>query len=902
MPHREFLDWSTPLLPALADKLLPPTGRGPLDLGESLLLAPTQQAGRRLREYLATTWRERGGTALLSMEVHPPSFLLQPSEDSPIAHAFDWMPAWQQTLTGIDPESLPALLPQQTEPFSPSIALEFGQRLQRLREELLDAGLDLSSVASSPLLSSEQERWQDLAKLETLYRETLAAAGFIDPTDAKRQSLADFRPPTRIKKLILAGVPDPSPVILSRLQELDNDPDIEIEVWIHAPPSEADHFDAWGSPDISWQTRFLGRPEEPQGWIECLADPSALCIRLEELLRDMPDHPNLAFGLLDDQLLYPIQQCIQAAGHELYHPKPAKLSDSPDLRLLSALQDHRTHLDPVSLRKLWRQPELLKALQPDNPMGLLRDWEKFATHSFPENMETVSQLLPEGSLKTAWKKMKQWVSVEDPIGILEMLEEIHQGRELNPQLPAERYQLRQVHKLADLLQEAARRQKEGQGPSATVLLQVLKNEAVDPPRVEGTFTAEGWLELAYHPAPSLLLTGFQEGKVPAVNKPDPFLPNQLREELGLRSDRDWLARDSYLFHCMIMSRAPGQVRVWVLKRDREGGPQLPSRLLFACEDSTLLQRSALLFSEPPPPPLQPAPKAGLLLHPEHIEQKTPERLSVSAINSYLACPTRFYLSEILKLRCNDDIETEPNAAIFGTLLHEVLQQVVAQGPCSLEQWQQRCTEQLETCMFKQLGDAGRMSMQVFRHSALARLRAAGPVQLDLWEEGWKTIATEQKLERECQGITIVGKIDRIDVHPELGFRIIDYKSSDSPKAPVQTHLGTPREGRESIQLEFKNKTKQWTNLQLPLYRWLATTASEIDPDQPLTVCYFNLPKSVKDTKIEGWRDEADLAIPAEVCLEEVIRLIKAHVWHPTSKATLYDDYTPLLHHGSDWIP
>ncbi|MDF3129820.1 PD-(D/E)XK nuclease family protein [Kiritimatiellaeota bacterium B1221] len=900
MPKRVFLDWSSPLLPLLADKLLPAKGKGPLNLGEFLILAPTQQAGRRLREYLATAWRERGGTALLSMSVHPPSFLLQPGDNAKIAHAFDWMPAWQQTLTGIHPETLPALLPQQTEPFSPAVALEFGQRLQRLREELLDAGLDLSGVASSPLLNSEQERWRDLARLEEAYRAELAQKNLQDPTDAKRQQIQNYTPPVGIQKIILAGVPDPSPVILHRLKELDQT--IEMEVWIHAPASEADQFNEWGMPEASWQNRFLGRSGEPEGWIECLADPAALCQRLTAWMKDLPAQPDLAFGLLDDNLVLPIQHSLQACGHELYHPKPAKLAESPDLRLLNALQEHRQHEDPVSLRALWRQPDLLRALQPDNPRGLLKAWETFANQALPENADSVSETLKDEPLKSAWEKLKRWIGVQDARGLLNMLEEIHAGRKLDPGNPEQRYQLRQLHKLAEVLQEGARRQKEGFSPSAGVLLQVLKNETVDPPRVEGTFTAEGWLELAYHPSPSLLLTGFQEGKVPAVNKPDPFLPNQLREELGLRSDRDWLARDAFLFHSMIMSRDPGQVRIWVLKRDREGGPLLPSRLLFACDDETLLQRAELLFREPPPPALQSPPSPGLALDPSRLPAREIDRLSVSAVKSYLRCPSRFYFEHVLGLRLKDDLESEPHAGVFGECIHAVLKTVVDQGACPQPEWNQRCEEALEQYIRLRFGSARRMSMQVFRHAALSRLKAAGHVQRELWSQGWKTIATERKLTRECGGITVSGVIDRIDFHPEHGFRIIDYKTHDKPEPPAKTHLSTPRPGREMIQLQVGRYRKQWTDLQLPLYRWLAASEPQVDPSRPLEVLYFNLPKAVQDTTLENWKEENELREEAEKCLHTVIGLVKDQVWLPSSDIKRFDDFTPLLHHGNDWIP
>lgn len=902
MPERVFLDWSTPLLHSIAERILPEKGHGPLDLGHLLILTPTKQAGRRLREYLVTGWRKRGGTALLSMNVHPPSYLFQQDQSASVAHAFDWLSAWQETLTGVQPGTLPALMPQQKDPFNPAVALEFGQRLQNLREELLDAGWDLFSVAKSPMLKSEQARWQDLAKLEETYRQHLHALGLRDPIDCKGENLASYEPEPNIKKIILAGMPDPSPVILRRLQRLDHNRSFSIEVWIHAPASEASFFDEWGLPQSDWQTRHLGYASEPEGWIEYLSDPSALCLRMQEILEESPAQPDLAFGVLDDELALPLQHSMEACGRRLYYPKPVKLSESPMFRLLNRLQEHRTLQDPVSLRELWREPDLLRALQPEAPLSLLETWEKYASTHYPENLNQPLLASAPDALRLAWEKLKKWVGTDDAKGLLTLLEDIYRGRELNPDIPSERYQLRQVNKIADILQEAARRQEEGRGPPVAVLLQILKNESIDPPRIEGTLTAEGWLELAYHPAPALLLTGFQEGKVPAVNKPDPFLPNQLREELGLKSDRDWLARDAYLFHCMLMSRAPDKVRIWVLKRDREGGPLLPSRLLFACADDRMLARCELLFREPPPPPLQAAPAANLLLNPGEKTAYQSNQLSVSAINVYLECPTRFYFRYVLGLCCRDDCDVEPGADTFGTLIHRVLDKVVKLRPADIGDWQKACGEQLDHQLHERFGRELSMPLHVFRHSALARLYAAGPIQFAEWEAGWEVMDTEQNFVRDILGFHISGTIDRIDVHPDHGYRIIDYKTTDNPEAPAKTHLGTPKEGRESIQLMIKGKSRQWTNLQLPLYRWLAAGDSRIDPARPLQVAYFNLPKAVQDTRIEYWPDEAALAAEAETCLESVVRFIQAGVWHPTSKSSMYDDFKPLLHHGTDWVP
>jgi len=56
-------------------------------------------------------------------------------------------------------------------------------------------------------------------------------------------------------------------------------------------------------------------------------------------------------------------------------------------------------------------------------------------------------------------------------------------------------------------------------------------------------------------------------------------------------------------------------------------------------------------------------------------------------------------------------------------------------------------------------------------------------------------------------ITLVGRIDRVDVHDDGRWRVIDYKTGDEARDPKATH-GPRKDGR-------------WKDLQLPLYLVLA---------------------------------------------------------------------------------
>ena len=73
--ERCFLGWDAPLTTKVREYLLPEELSGPVDLGSELVVVPTQQAGRQLREALAL-YCEQQNTALLSARVESSDFFL----------------------------------------------------------------------------------------------------------------------------------------------------------------------------------------------------------------------------------------------------------------------------------------------------------------------------------------------------------------------------------------------------------------------------------------------------------------------------------------------------------------------------------------------------------------------------------------------------------------------------------------------------------------------------------------------------------------------------------------------------------------------------------------------------------------------------------------------------------
>ena len=134
---------------------------------------------------------------------------------------------------------------------------------------------------------------------------------------------------------------------------------------------------------------------------------------------------------------------------------------------------------------------------------------------------------------------------------------------------------------------------------------------------------------------------------------------------------------------------------------------------------------------------------------------------------------------------------------------------------------------------------------------------------------------EAQLDVDGEPITLIGRIDRIDYHEQLGaLRIIDYKTADQAENPDKVHRS---EGR-------------WVDLQLPLYRrlWPAAPAALPAVSGNVQLGYFNLPSSAREA---GWLmadwDEATLA-EAEESARGVVRHLRQQIyWPPVSPAPDY---------------
>lgn len=444
----------------------------------------------------------------------------------------------------------------------------------------------------------------------------------------------------------------------------------------------------------------------------------------------------------------------------------------------------------------------------------------------------------------------------------------------------------------------------------------LRGCRLPPKPLSNAVELVGWLEMPWDDAPAAIVANVNEGWVPSTAGNDPFLPNRLRKAFDLDDNARRLARDAYGLTLLMKSRA--EWRLIAARQTPDGDPLLPSRLLFSREKPVFLSQVERYFGRPETPPgrLLPAvPAAAISVGSNPWEPPPPETLPppaemrVTEFRDYLACPYRYYLRHRLRLEpCSDDVE-ELSAIDFGTLAHQVLSDFGRskhRDSDDAEAVAGYLAARLDRLARERFGARPKPAVAIQIEHLKQRLAAFARRQADRAREGWRITACEYAISKnggqmivEDRAVAIVGRIDRIDYHPEQNaYEILDYKLGDAGTGPEAAHrkrLADPERPPHLPTPLWEKITKRgetlwrWIDLQLPLYEYLARDvlakkAREASPhrDPPtIRLGYFLLPKDVAKTRTEyaSWSHaELDHAVEAA---HEVVRCVcRGLFWPP----------------------
>ncbi|HRJ46021.1 MAG TPA: PD-(D/E)XK nuclease family protein [Opitutaceae bacterium] len=915
--RRRFLSWDRPLLPqAVALLAADWRGDGALDLSGTLVLVPTRQAGRRLREALAVFAADRGQAVFPPRVLTLETLVVESVAVQDEATRLEAQLAWVQVFRAADLDGCRAVFPVDPPERSHAWALGLAAEFVRLQDLLAEIGLRLGDVPArvGPDFP-ELERWRQLAELERRQMAALETGGLRASGQARLEQLRQAELPAGVRRIVLLATPDPRPIALVLLARYAEQ--VPVEVVVFAPEEEAAAFDGWGRPEPdSWGKREL-LAAEFERQVELCADPAAQAARLVGWAKEYAKEEGmLAVGVVDPAVFSPLESGLRREGLEGYNPEGRTRHGDRLDQLLGALAELAGDDSAVVVAGLARQPDVMQALRN-------REGAAFSAAKFLAELDRVlTQHLPADlpALRRHWRGGDELTVIAGwhdrlrrgsfPEDVMAVLREIFAGRSFDPANPAEADLVAAAETWGETVRAVARAAERFSGlrPAEAweTALRLYGSARVFPEKPAGALEMQGWLELIWEEAPHLVVAGFNEGCVPSTVTSDPFLPESLRVRLGLKTNAMRLATDAYYLHALAASRREGGRLELLLGRvSADGEPLRPSRLLLRCADADLPGRVRHLFRELPSAGENLAWTRAWKLRPPRVE--LPSRLAVTALRAWLDCPFRFYLSRGLRMEAVDAAKVELDAMDFGTLCHGALEAMgvePALRDCTDgKQLREFLLESLDRAVTRQFGRELSLPLLVQVESARQRLGFAAEQQARLRAEGWVIERVEWKFETVVGGLTVVGKIDRIDWHETTGaIRVLDYKTSDKPVNPVQAHLRAPRVGEEWPDWAGwteNGRTRVWQDLQLPLYERVAAGHF---PGAAVTCGYFNLPKAAAETEIACWAGYTpELAAAAWRCAQAVAAAIeRREFWPPrelSGREAEYDDYAPLFQRG-----
>ena len=932
------MDWNRPALPAAAVWLIDQYAMmGAADLSNVVVVVPGRRAGRRLTELLIEE-ADRRQIRLTPPPVETAGRLPERLYKARRRFASDLINkfAWTAALRKLDEAQLHTVIPDPPRDHDLSRWLSFGELLWKQHRELAAEGLDFQDVITQGegiAEFDEAERWKVLRRVQ---ESCLAMLDDLELWDLQSARLFAIKHEecTTTSDIILVGTADLNLATREMLEKVAD----RVTALVHAPVGMQKRFDAFGciAPD-AWAGCRVDLADDQFCVCEGPADQAA------EVVRTLADYDgqyridDVTIGVADENLVPEIQRILADHGAPTRWVVGQQLNESRPYRLLKAVADYLESEQFDAFASLVRHCDLdawICRLSDTNEQragegangtakrkrqwlhqldSYFNDFLPSKLEAWPQDHEATTELQAVHAAVTELlhplldqkRSLAEWVQP-----ITQLLMTVYSDVEFDVERAADSYALhacRKIHELLltheDIPEMLMPRVAAAQ--AIRLLLTELHDDCVPPPPDDSAMEILGWLELPLDDAPALIVTTFNDGFVPAALNSDAFLPNTMRRHLGLVDNKRRYARDAYALSVLMASRR--QIRLITGRRDVRGDPLRPSRLLFAADEKQIAERVLKCFDDESQGPAREdvaaMPENRTVSRDANVRrlqlprpqplQRPIERMSVTAFRTYLACPYRFYLQQVLRLRAIDDTASELNAMKFGNIMHDVLHRF---GTGSLKESRNAADIRTELRRLlaavadEELANSRLAAVNVQLRQIEKRLDAFAEWQAGWARQGWVIRYSEVSFQdRNVQlmldggrSIQLDGRIDRIDQLAGTNrYTIFDYKSGESARDPKRAHL----------------KRDEWVDLQLPLYHYMVR---QIGITGELDLGYITLPKDTEHVQhcIAGF-SEGELSDAVSKASSVAMAVVNERFWPPQDIGPLlYSEFSPICQEGA----
>ena len=884
MITRRFLAVESPLLPALAAALIEQADpAGSIDLRSTAVVLPTARSGRRFRALLLES---AGDRILFPPQVRTPGSLLEQCLPPHRAVAPDIAVslAWQRTLLLADTEVCGELAGHDGD-ISERERMSLAQRLQRLSRQLavsMATPADIAATIAAEHLPMSTSLWLSIDSMQRSMVKQLTAVGLDDPDLARAQAFSR-------NKLFIDGLQQvwvvaaaPAPRERALLEALDAG-GVKVTSIVHGDEAElADAFDAIGAVYTSWWADFDFNLSGI-GVHTCGSALDQAAVVLEQLAAWGEANPHDITLVAPDAAVVPVLQRACEAEHVHVHvPEGLQASESRVGSLLVALHACVTDDTVMAWGMLLRHPDIERLAPPDALSRWDALWSEHLPHAMKDAAEAartglqpllepvrhVLQPLLDGSEAPAC----DWAAPVARV-LQQLLGRQRDGRiQDEAVLASVQVQLQALYELPpDTLPVSA-------AAVLSSLIMSIDDMALSSQQHPDAIDCVGWLDAHLDDAPMCIITGLNQGVLPDVPAADPWMPETLRGMIGLPTAASRAARDTWLMHAIAHSGRT--VHLIMPRSDAEGTPLLPSRLLLGAKGKALAKQAVSLLEDvghlPTLASRATATADECTFDPKPIPDGEPliTSVSVTSFRSWLESRWGFLVQRDRRIKATPlELRSDLDHMGFGTFMHKALdiwgsKEATAGMPTtSAATIEVELLEALEEASIKRFGTRPMPGVRLQKEIAAHRLRQFAHVQAEEANKGWAVRHAELSFGFEDGdqtppllpsdgGLPLTGRIDRVDEHPELGWRALDYKTAVHPKSPKSMHFGR----------------KGWKDLQLPLYSVLLETIGISVPGTRLGYIYLSPDRNAKPLMMAKWT--ADELADARSKAEEIVGSIQ----------------------------